>query len=375
MIRVAVIDNDKLVPAGLRALLSDSADLDLVYSGARVRDYRDYLDAAAPADVVLLDLQLEDGTMPAANVTALRETGVRVLVISVHGDRRHIRATIRAGASGYLIKDDDGAKFAEAIRAVHSGRLALTTELMTIINDDPPELSPQELQVLYLYGTGSTLAATARRLGIAIPTVRSYLDRIRAKWAAADEPVEDVRTLIHEYPRDAGYRCPVSLKLTRVGGRPESHRTMVIAQFAWSRPIQRHTGASSTWRTNQPMTKLWVMSSSYRSSSPVTPKCSTAFRRAVASSSRSSSGTPSSQACHRAGYWSRCPAEGTGVRSATKSQACRGMSGRWPATMSAVCAARANGLWWIAEKGTVRSRRPSRSACSRPSGERPPSPV
>ena len=49
--------------------------------------------------------------------------------------------------------------------------------------------------------TGSTLAATARRLGIAIPTVRSYLDRIRAKWAATDEPVQDVRALIHEYPR------------------------------------------------------------------------------------------------------------------------------------------------------------------------------
>ena len=140
--------------------------------------------------------------MPAANVTALRETGIRVLVISVHGDRRHVRATIRAGASGYLIKADDGTKLADAIRTVHSGRLALTTELMSIINDDPPELSPQELQVLYLYGTDSTLAATARRLGIAIPTVRSCLDRIRAKWAAVDEPVEDVRSLVHEYPRN-----------------------------------------------------------------------------------------------------------------------------------------------------------------------------
>lgn len=152
------------------------------------------------ADIVLLDLQLEDGTNAAANVTALRATGVAVLVISVHGDRRHVRATIRAGASGYLIKDDDADKLTEAVRTVHNGQIALTTELMTLINDDPPELSPQELHVLYLYGTGSTLAATARRLGIAIPTVRSYLDRIRAKWAATDEPVQDIRTLIHEYP-------------------------------------------------------------------------------------------------------------------------------------------------------------------------------
>jgi len=197
MIRVAVIDNDKLVPAGLRALLADTDDITLVHTATTVADH---LTARAKADVVLLDLRLEDGTDPAANVATLHATGAAVLVHSVHGDRRHVRATIRAGACGYLIKDDDADKLADAIRTVHNGQLALTTELMTIINDDPPELSPQELSVLYLYGTGSTLAATARRLGIAIPTVRSYLDRIRAKWAAADQPVEDIRALIHEYP-------------------------------------------------------------------------------------------------------------------------------------------------------------------------------
>lgn len=199
MIRVAVIDNDKLVPAGLRALLADATDMTVTHTATSVTDYL-AAQNAGPADVVLLDLQLEDGTDPAANVAALNATGTAVLIISVHGDRRHVRATIRAGAAGYLIKDDDADKLADAVRAVHNGCLALTTELMTLINDDPPELSPQELHVLYLYGTGSTLAATARRLGIAIPTVRSYLDRIRAKWAATDEPVDDIRSLIHEYP-------------------------------------------------------------------------------------------------------------------------------------------------------------------------------
>ncbi|HEX6358982.1 response regulator [Actinophytocola sp.] len=197
MIRAAVIDNDKLVPAGLRALLADTTDITITHTATTVTDY---LAARPAADVVLLDLQLEDGTDPAANVAALRSSVPAVLVLSVHGDRRHVRTTIRAGASGYLIKDDDADKLADAIRTVHTGHLALTTELMTLINDDPPELSPQELHVLYLYGTGSTLAATARRLNIAIPTVRSYLDRIRAKWASMDEPVDDIRTLIHEYP-------------------------------------------------------------------------------------------------------------------------------------------------------------------------------
>lgn len=197
MIRIAVIDNDKLVPAGLRALLADAEEIAVTHTATTVADY---LAAQSAADVVLLDLRLEDGTDPAANVAVLNAAGAAVLVISVHGDRRHVRATIRAGASGYLVKDDDAAKLVDAIHIVHNGQLALTTELMTLINDDPPELSPQELQVLYLYGTGSTLAATARRLDIAIPTVRSYLDRIRAKWAAADDPVDDIRSLVHEYP-------------------------------------------------------------------------------------------------------------------------------------------------------------------------------
>lgn len=197
MIRVAVVDNDKLVPAGLRALLAGVGDIRVVHTATTVDAF---LGAAIPADVVLLDLRLEDGTEAAANVVRLRRHGVRVLVFSVHGERRHVRATVRAGAGGYLVKDDDFAKLADAVRSVHAGQTALTAELMSLINDDPPELSPQEARALYLYGTGSTLAATARRMGVSIPTVRSYLTRIRAKWAAVDEPVDDVRTLLGEYP-------------------------------------------------------------------------------------------------------------------------------------------------------------------------------
>jgi DNA-binding NarL/FixJ family response regulator len=201
VIRIAAIDNDRLVPAGLRALLSGQPDIALVHASGSVAQH---CTQTVHTDVVLLDLMLEDGSTPAENVAALCRTGARVLVLSVHGERRHVRATLRAGAGGYLVKDDDAEKLADAIRAVHAGRLALTTDLMSLINDDPPALSPQEHQALFLYGTGSTLVATARRMGVAVPTVRSYLERIRAKWAAADEPVDDVRTLIDEYPPRPG---------------------------------------------------------------------------------------------------------------------------------------------------------------------------
>ncbi|GAA2047323.1 hypothetical protein GCM10009839_60450 [Catenulispora yoronensis] len=205
VIRVAAVDNDRLVPAALRALLAGHPDLALVRACTGVAEY---LGSGTAARVVLLDLMLEDGSLPADNVRALCGDGALVLVLSVHGERRHVRATIRAGASGYLVKDDDADKLADAIRTVHAGGLALTTDLISLIADDPPALSEQEHQALFLYGTGSTLAATARRMGISISAVRSYLERIRAKWACADEPVDDVRDLIHEYPPASRFPRP-----------------------------------------------------------------------------------------------------------------------------------------------------------------------
>ncbi len=197
MIRVAAIDNDPMVLLGQRALIDPVPDVDLVATSTTVEQY---LALRANVDVVLLDLMLGDGHLPEDNVRALCASGTRVLVASVHGDRKHVRATIRAGASGYLIKGGDPDALADAIRTVHAGERALTQELAFIISLEPPRLTQRELEVLSLYGTGSTLEATARRLGISVSTVRVHLSRIYAKFAAAGDPVEDRSDLVHRLP-------------------------------------------------------------------------------------------------------------------------------------------------------------------------------
>ena len=197
MISIAAIDNDPMVLLGQRAMIDPVPDLELVLTCANVSEY---LAAGFAADVVLLDLMLGDDSVPAENVAALRATCTRVLVLSVHGDRQHVRATIRAGASGYLIKGGDRAALADAIRSVHAGEQALTQELAFIISLEPPRLSQRELEVLSLYGTGSTLEATARRLKISVSTVRVHLSRIYAKFAAAGDPIGDRSGLLHRLP-------------------------------------------------------------------------------------------------------------------------------------------------------------------------------
>lgn len=197
MIRVAAIDNDPMVLLGQRALIDPVPDLELVATSTTVEEH---LAAGGKADVVLLDLMLGDGRPPEENVRTLCAAGARVLVVSVHGERQHVRATIRAGASGYLIKGGDSAALADAIRTVHAGEQALTQELAFIISLEPPRLTQRELEVLSLYGSGSTLEATARRLGISVSTVRVHLSRIYAKFAAAGDPVADRSGLLHRLP-------------------------------------------------------------------------------------------------------------------------------------------------------------------------------
>jgi DNA-binding NarL/FixJ family response regulator len=197
MIRIAAIDNDPMVLLGQRALIDPVPDLELVATNT---DVDQFLASGVRVDVVLLDLMLGDGHPPEENVARLRATGVRVLVVSVHGERQHVRATIRAGASGYLIKGGEQEALADAIRTVHAGERALTQELAFIISLEPPRLTQRELEVLSLYGTGSTLEATARRLSISVSTVRVHLSRIYGKFAAAGDPVGDRSELLHRLP-------------------------------------------------------------------------------------------------------------------------------------------------------------------------------
>jgi DNA-binding NarL/FixJ family response regulator len=197
VIRIAAIDNDPMVLLGQAALLDPVPDLELVSTHTSVEGY---VASGVRADVVLLDLMLGDESSPGDNVARLCATGARVLVLSVHGDRQHVRATVRAGASGYLIKGCDRGALADAVRTVYAGEQALTQELAFIISLEPPHLSQRELEVLSLYGTGSTLEATARRLKISVSTVRVHLSRTYAKFAAAGDPVGDRSELLHRLP-------------------------------------------------------------------------------------------------------------------------------------------------------------------------------
>ena len=141
------------------------------------------------ADVVLLDLDLGDGTTVASNVAAILAAGPAVLVLSASDRPREVRAAMRAGARGYAVKSEQASQIRSAIREVAAGRDWITPRLAYIFatddNPDGPALSQQERRALQLYATGLPMKSVARKMTISEATVKQYLGRVREKYALA----------------------------------------------------------------------------------------------------------------------------------------------------------------------------------------------
>ncbi|GGR84528.1 response regulator transcription factor [Streptomyces rubiginosohelvolus] len=192
VITVALVDDDRMLTDGMRAWLGGVPGLRLVATATTpaelLRPPDQELPYAAP-DVVLLDLRLGDGSDPVDNIRLLLSSGSRVLVISTVPDRARIIESVRAGADGYLTKDNDLPTLVAAIEDVAAGRGAHSPELaFACAHDDSParpRLSPRERQILLDYASGMTLKSAARRAGITVHTAKDYLDRVKAKYRQA----------------------------------------------------------------------------------------------------------------------------------------------------------------------------------------------
>lgn len=185
-IRVAILDDHPLVREGLAALLRDAEPnrLHVAYVGD------DVLAALSCApDVVLLDIVMEDDVPLADKVAACRERHAQVLLLSATAGSSVVLSGLRAGALGFLPKTASVAEIREAIVDVAAGRDHLTADLAAVWTADPqrPALSPQELKALRLYAAGSKIVTIARRMDVSPHTVKEYLDRVRAKYAAVGQ--------------------------------------------------------------------------------------------------------------------------------------------------------------------------------------------
>ena len=141
------------------------------------------------AQVVLLDLDLGDGTTAERNVAVIRAAGPAVLVLAASEKPVSVRDAIRAGALGYVLKNEETSEVRAAIKAVASGKDWISSRLAYIFATDDapdrPELSAQETRALQLYATGMAMKSVASRMRISEETAKQYVGRVREKYARA----------------------------------------------------------------------------------------------------------------------------------------------------------------------------------------------
>lgn len=205
MIRVALVDDHETVLLGLRAMLADVPDLDLVWSGATVPEF---LAAGVDVDLVLLDLRLSDGSSPELNVRALHETGAPILAFTSAENPYHIRRAAQAGISGVLRKSEAAADIVASIRAAASGETVPGLDWAAAIDGDPDlpavGLSVRQREVLSLYASGEDAATVASVLHLSPQTVQDYVARIRTKYAESGRPARSKMDLYKRAVED-GY--------------------------------------------------------------------------------------------------------------------------------------------------------------------------
>lgn len=193
MTRVALIDDHESVRLGLEAACARAQKV-VVFSGSNVTGYLDWraFSAAAPADVVVLDLTLGDGTTVTENVRRLVVDGSSVIIHSVADRPAAVREALSAGAAGVVSKASPIGDVIAAISTVASGEPLNNVEWASAVDGDrafaDAQLSARERDVLRLYAAGLPLKVVADRLGVAYSTAKENITRVRVKYVEVGRP-------------------------------------------------------------------------------------------------------------------------------------------------------------------------------------------
>lgn len=189
MIKVLLVDDHQVVREGIRRLLSDAKDLEIVAEAASGEEALKVA-KSTEIDVVLMDVQMPGiGGIEATRKIIHYHPKIKILVLTVCDDDIFPTRLMRSGASGYLTKGSPADEVVTAIRQVYKGERYLSSEvaqqlaLKRFDDRDSPfdQLSERELQVLLMITQGQKVQVIAEQLHLSPKTVNTYRYRIFAK--------------------------------------------------------------------------------------------------------------------------------------------------------------------------------------------------
>lgn len=200
-IRLVLADDQHLIRAGFSSLLGAEADIEVVGEAATGRDAVAIVTRERP-DVVLMDIRMPDGDGLWATEQIVANpalAGTRVVVVTTFELDEYVAQAIRAGASGFLVKDTEPVELIRAVRVVAGGEALLSPSVTkrllervaTGLRDAPDArrlepLTEREREVLTLVGQGLTNDEIGARLYLSPLTAKTHVSRIMAKLLARD---------------------------------------------------------------------------------------------------------------------------------------------------------------------------------------------
>ncbi|WP_022887418.1 response regulator [Glaciibacter superstes] len=191
MIRVFLLDDHEVVRRGVANLLDAEPDIEVVGEASTAAQARGRIDATRP-DIAILDVRLPDGSgIDVCRDLHSKDSPVRCIMLTGYDDEDAVYAAVIAGAAGYVVKDIQGGKLVDSVRAVAAGRTLLDPRLARRAVDSLrsgadgdsrlDSLSVRERQVLALVADGLTNRQIGEELALAEKTVKNYMSSLLAK--------------------------------------------------------------------------------------------------------------------------------------------------------------------------------------------------
>jgi two-component system response regulator NreC len=193
MITVVIADDHMIVRDGLRSLLERQPDMEVVAEADNGRTALKHVKELSP-DVVIMDIGMRElNGIDATRQLVKMSPKVKVLALSMYSDKRFIKGMLKAGASGYMLKDSAFKELIDAIRVIVGGKIYISPSVASIVMDDYLEhsseresstrslLTVRELEVLQLLAEGKSTKQIALNLSISIKTIESHRNRVMQK--------------------------------------------------------------------------------------------------------------------------------------------------------------------------------------------------
>ena len=192
-LKILLADDHKIVRDGLKSLLKKEDGMEVVGEADNGRKTVQLARDLEP-EIIIMDISMPDLNGVEATRQILADSpDVKIIALSMHSDKRYVRAALSAGASGYLLKDSAFEELVEAIRTVDTGRFYLSTGVVGVVVKDyvgsqankealtSDLLSAREREVLQLLAEGKSTKEIASDLYVSVKTIETHRQNIMQK--------------------------------------------------------------------------------------------------------------------------------------------------------------------------------------------------